>query len=83
MIYHGFYRENVSWIGDAVEEGKHFLCDRFPVYAGIFLSDFKSDMELEQGMKTALSHGASGISLFGNIGDNVLGILKKVSSEKI
>ena len=79
MIYHGFYKEQVSWIGDAVEEGIHFLCGRFPLYAGIFLPDFKSDEELEQGIKTALSHGASGISFFGNVGDNVLNILKKAS----
>ncbi|MBL7972723.1 MAG: family 10 glycosylhydrolase [Prolixibacteraceae bacterium] len=81
MIYHGFYKEQVSWIGDAVEEGVHFLCGRFPLYAGIFLPDFKSDEELEQGIKTAIQHGASGISLFGNIGDNVLRILKKTSAE--
>jgi len=79
MIYHGFYKEQVSWIGDAVEEGIHFLCGRFPLYAGIFLSDFKSDEELESGIKTALSHGASGISFFGNVSDNVLSILKKAS----
>ncbi len=79
MIYHGFYKEQVSWIGDAVEEGIHFLCGRFPLYAGIYLPDFKSDEELEQGIRTALKHGASGISFFGSIGENVLNILKKVS----
>lgn len=78
MIYHGFYKEPVSWIGDAVEEGIHFLAGRFPLYAGIFLPDFKSDAELEQGIRVALSHGASGISFFGNVSDNVLQILKKV-----
>ena len=80
MIYHGFYKEQVSWIGDAVEEGIHFLCGRFPLYAGIYLPDFKSDEELEQGIKTALSHGASGISFFGNVSDNVLSILKQASA---
>lgn len=80
MIYHGFYKEPVSWIGDAVEEGVHFLCGRFPLYAGIFLSDFKSDEEIEQGIRTAMSHGAAGISFFGHMSDNVLGILSKVSS---
>lgn len=81
MIYHGFYKEQVSWIGDAVEEGMHFLCGRFPLYAGIYLPDFKSDEELEQGIRAALQQGASGISLFGNIGDNVLRILKEMSAE--
>ena len=79
MIYHGFYKEQVSWIGDAVEEGIHFLCGRFPLYAGIYLPDFKSDQDLEQGIKTALAHGASGISFFGNMNEQVLDILKKTS----
>ena len=80
MIYHGFYKEQVSWIGDAVEEGIHFLCGRFPLYAGIFLPDFKSDEELEQGIRTAIAHGASGISFFGQVNDHVLEILKKTSA---
>lgn len=79
MIYHGFYKEQVKWIGDAVEEGIHFLCGRVPLYAGIFLPDFKSDEELETGIKTALAHGASGMSLFGEVNERVLDILKKAS----
>ena len=78
MIYHGFYREPVRWIGDAVEEGIHFLCGKFPLYAGLFIPDFKSDEELEQGIKSALANGASGVSLFGHVDDRVLGVLKKV-----
>jgi hypothetical protein len=79
MIYHGFYREKVSWIGDAVEEGVHFLCGRFPLYAGIFLPDFKSDDELEQGIRVALANGASGMSFFGTVDENILKILKKAT----
>lgn len=81
MIYHGFYRENVRWIGDAVAEGIHFLCGRFPIYAGLYLPDFKSDDELEQGIRFALSNGASGISFFGKVDDRVLSILKKSTSK--
>jgi hypothetical protein len=77
MIYHGFYRENTTWIGDAVEEGIHFLNGRFPLYAGLFLPDFNSDKELQSGIKNALDNGASGISLFGRIEDNVLNVLKQ------
>ncbi|WP_303924529.1 family 10 glycosylhydrolase [Draconibacterium sediminis] len=79
MIYHGFYRETVSWIGDAVEEGMHFLCGKFPIYAGLFLPDFKSDEELEEGIRVAIKNGASGVSLFGKIDEKTLGILKKAS----
>ena len=81
MIYHGFYRENVSWIGDAVAEGIHFLCGRFPIYAGLYLPDFKSDEELEQGIKFALANGASGISFFGKVDESVLNTLKKVTGK--
>jgi len=81
MIYHGFYRESVKWIGDAVAEGNHFLCGKFPVYAGLFLPDFKTDEELKEGIKVALEHGASGVSLFGRVDERVLNILKEVQSE--
>ncbi|HKJ78472.1 MAG TPA: family 10 glycosylhydrolase [Prolixibacteraceae bacterium] len=79
MIYHGFYKENVKWIGDAVEEGLHFLGGKFPLYAGLFLPDFKSDDELKQGIKNALDNGASGVSLFGRVDENVLAALKEFS----
>ncbi|HDR51103.1 MAG TPA: Tat pathway signal protein [Mariniphaga anaerophila] len=81
MIYHGFYKEPVNWIGDAVAEGLHFLCGKFPLYAGVFLPDFKSAEELEQGMKTALKNGASGISFFGNLDDKTLTTIGKVNEE--
>jgi len=77
MIYHGFYRENVKWIGDAVDEGIHFLCGKFPLYAGLFLPDFKSDDELRLGIRNAFDNGASGVSLFGKVDESVLKIMKE------
>ena len=79
MIYHGFYKEQVGWIGDAVKEGVHFLCGKFPLYAGIFLPNFKSQEELETGINLALQNGASGVSLFGNVDDSVLRALKNTA----
>jgi hypothetical protein len=67
MIYHGFYKEGVRWIGDAVAEGVHFLDGKFPLYAGLYLSDFKSDDEIRQGIQYALKNGAAGVSLFGDV----------------
>lgn len=52
-----------------------FLNDRFPVYAGGFLPDFKSDEELETSIKAAIPKGASGISFFGNVDEKTLSIL--------
>lgn len=80
MIYHGFYKEQVSWIGDAVNEGIRFLCGKFPLYAGLFIPDFKSMAELEEGIKTAIDNGASGVSLFGNVDEKVLAVLQKFKS---
>src|SRR5882762_3244137 len=67
MIYHGFYKESVSWIGDAVAEGIHVLDGKFPLYAGLYLSDFKNDEEVRSGIQYALKNGASGVSLFGRV----------------
>jgi len=78
MIYHGFYNEQVSWIGDAVKEGTHFLAGRFPLYAGLYLGNFKNDDEIRQGIQVALKNGAAGVSFFGSIdNNNVLKILKE------
>ncbi len=80
MIYHGFYKENVAWIGDAVEEGIHFLNGRFPLYAGLFLPDFNSDEELKTGIELAIKNGASGVSLFGKVDEKVLEVLRSQTS---
>jgi hypothetical protein len=77
MIYHGFYKEQVNWIGDAVDEGIRFLCGKFPLYAGLFIPDFKSVEEIDAGIKTALENGASGVSLFGKVDEKILAVLKK------
>jgi hypothetical protein len=76
MIYHKFYQEDVKWIGDAVEEGVHFLNGKFPVYAGLFLPDFENMDQLKQGITNALDKGAKGVSLFGNVTPEVLSVLK-------
>ena len=76
MIYHGFYNENVSWIGDAVTEGVKSLHNNFPLFAGLYLPDFKSDDEIKQGIQYAQRNGAKGISFFGKVDDTILRILK-------
>ncbi len=78
MIYHGFYQEEVKWIGEAVKEGVHFLNGKFPLYAGLYLPDFKGNMEeLAAGMGHAMKNGAAGISLFGRPSSEVLAVLKQ------
>jgi uncharacterized lipoprotein YddW (UPF0748 family) len=78
MTYHAFYSEKISWIGDAVKEGTHFLAGRFPLYAGLYLSDFKTDDDIREGIQVALKNGAAGVSFFGNLDSgNTLKILKE------
>lgn len=76
MIYHGFYKEEVPWIGDAVQEGVSALHGKFPLYAGLFLPDFKNEDEIRAGIKTALQNGAAGISFFGRVDEKVLTLLR-------
>lgn len=78
MIYHGFYKETTRWIGDAVAEGVHFLCNKMPLYAGLYLPDFKSTGELKEGLNYALGNGAAGISFFGKVTDGDLACLQEV-----
>lgn len=78
MIYHGFYKENIAWIGEAVEEGMNAVNGKFPIYAGLFLPDFNTNNEIEQGIRIAMKNGASGVSLFGTVGENVLKILSTI-----
>ncbi len=81
MVYHGFYKENVAWIGEAVAEGVKALNGKFPLYAGLYLPDFRNDEEVQQGMENALYNGASGVSLFGNVTDATLTALKNASAK--
>jgi hypothetical protein len=76
MIYHGFYKEDVSWIGDAVAEGVRGIGGRFPLYAGLFLGDFKNSDEIRKGIGYAMENGAAGVSIFGKLDAPVLEILK-------
>jgi len=81
MIYHGFYKEDVPWIGDAVKQGLRGIDGRFPLYAGLYMPDFKNNSEVEEGIKYALENGASGISIFGNLSDEILEILSRYKNK--
>jgi uncharacterized lipoprotein YddW (UPF0748 family) len=63
MLYHGFYNEDVAWIGRSVREGTSALRPGCALYAGLYLPDLPPDV-LGEAMKTALEAGASGFSTF-------------------
>ncbi len=76
MIYHGFYKERTPWIGTAVSEGVRGLDGRFPLYAGLFIPDFKDMDDLRNGIQYALDNGAAGVSVFGSLNDDILKVLE-------
>ena len=78
MVYHSFYDEQPSWIRTAVREGVDFMGNKKPIYAGLFLSGFKSIDELRLGVRMAIEGGAKGGSLFAQ---PTLDELKAVSAE--
>ena len=43
MLYHGFYNEDIHWIGDQVAKNKKLLKRDKPIYAGLFLPHLKPE----------------------------------------
>ena len=62
MVYHNFYRENINWIGFAVEQGVNSV--DFPLFAGLYVPALKDPNDLEAVIKLSLEKGAKGISFF-------------------
>lgn len=81
MIYHGFYQEPPKWIGMAAQDGLRVLKGKFPMYAGIYLPDFKNMDEIETGIKAAMDAGVRGMALFGNVDDGVLGLVERYKDD--
>ncbi len=81
MIYHEFYRENVEWIGQAVKEGVNSLNNRLPLFAGLYLPDFKTEEELRKAIVLSLRNGASGVTIFSNPNENILRVLQQATLE--
>ncbi len=77
MIYHGFYQEPPKWIGMAARDGLRVLQGKFPMYAGIFLPDFKNTREIKVGIESALDAGVRGISIFGQVDEEVLSLVNR------
>ena len=78
MIYHGFYKEEIGWIGDAVAEGVKGIGGKFPLYAGLYLPNFKSNQEIKTAIGIAMQNGAAGVSIFGKLNPDLLAILKEI-----
>jgi uncharacterized lipoprotein YddW (UPF0748 family) len=63
MLYNGFYKQGLAWIGSSVREGVAALPPGRPLYAGLYLPDLTPD-KLVTAVRTAADAGAAGVSLF-------------------
>jgi hypothetical protein len=63
MLYNGFYREGLPWIGAGVRADVAALPKGRPVYAGLYLPDLPP-AALADAVRYAAGAGAAGVSLF-------------------
>jgi len=65
MAYHGFYNEEIDWIGYATKQGVSDLSAKgVKLNTGVYLPDFESVKELREAVILAKENGATGISFF-------------------
>ncbi len=65
MIYHGFYNEEIDWIGFATAQGVKDLKDKdTELSTGVYLPPFKSGKELKEAILFAKNNGANGVTFF-------------------
>lgn len=77
MIYHSFYEEPVEWVGDMVLENIQAV--NFPVIAGLYMPAMETPNEFRQGLEYAFNNGASGVSLFGDLGPDYWAVFEEFS----
>ena len=63
MLYHGFYNEEIPWIGEMTRSGIERLPADTPYYSGLFVPHISPE-NMSLAYTTALDAGAKGISLF-------------------
>ncbi len=63
MLYHGFYKEDIAWIGACAAEGRRALPASTPLFAGVYLPDL-TPAELARARRVATEAGAAGVSVF-------------------
>ena len=65
MIYHGFYSEEVDWIGYATQQGvSDVKSTNIAINTGVYIPDFNSTEELKQSIKLAKENGAKGVAFY-------------------
>ena len=65
MIYHGFYNEEIDWIGFATKQGVQDVKHKgIGVNTGVYLPPFKSANELKTAILLAKDNGAKGVTFY-------------------
>ena len=65
MIYHGFYYEEIDWIGFATKQGVEDVKGTgIEINTGVYIPSFNSRQELKEAIMLAKSNGAKGITFF-------------------
>ncbi len=65
MIYHGFYNEEIDWIGYATKQGVNDVkANNIGINTGVYLPPFTSTEELKQAILLAKENGAKGVTFF-------------------
>ncbi|WP_343488358.1 hypothetical protein [Allomuricauda sp. d1] len=83
MTYHGFYNEELDWIGYATKQGVQDLVGKqTELHTGLYLPDLNPE-QLKNAILIAQQNGAKGVSLFdGNtLTDKHLRVLKTLKKE--
>lgn len=63
MLYHGFYRKGIDWIGEQTKKQVEAMRNHAPIYSGLMVSHLSPE-ETAQAVDVALEAGASGVTLF-------------------
>ncbi|WP_299337090.1 family 10 glycosylhydrolase [uncultured Psychroserpens sp.] len=81
MVYNNFYRENVSWIGFAIEQGINDV--EFPIHAGLYSPALTDPKDLEKAIRLVKEKGAKGFSIFtaDNLNDEQKAVFIKLKEE--
>lgn len=83
MIYHGFYNEEIDWIGYATGQGvKDLKNTNTELHTGIYIPGMSAN-ELEKAILLAKENGAKGVSFFdgGALKEEHLAVIKRLKNK--
>lgn len=83
MIYHGFYNEEIDWIGYATKQCVTDVeSENIGINTGVYMPDFKSVEELKQAIMYAKDNGAKGVTFFDapTLTDEYLEVIKETKA---